>query len=513
MNHAFVPTKFDPQRSAYWLSDSAEAAARRLPTSWFWALRASVVDPESDGPDDPPLLFLVASEPSPYPISSASLTLGPRKAQDTGTYLGNDAQLIVRNGPLPSMESVIHEPLYLHTIPALPIDEPRPLTTYYFVLNQDSLRRFFARVREDVRLAREYREHASSTQGCQAVKNGWAGPTEDTSRMGEDPRAYVFDFGPPEAMPTFEGKATVYEELMLYAQLCKDYRWRAVEDTILWTRNMREFCIHGAYAVDIHTSPTHYPDRPLGATKVIVFDLLGAIVDREGAIRNALSMWQGYFPAVAKTHIYRLTERYMTLEGQSEWNAQTAGLPNSPVVSVHQALLSLAHEVDLRIDEYSPLFIRAFAQILNPPPHPEVEAVTHTLLQRGYTLVGLPAHSETTMMHIVPLLPRVFVEHVHLFPEGVSMHFVADSPMLKNLYSFCQSLVGGALERQDILVVSASVGRVLHAAQYMAHATALVQRPGDFEGHVESVVGGKPEYSPRPSVTVQDLRQLAAMLQ
>ncbi len=211
--------------------------------------------------------------------------------------------------------------------------------------------------------------------------------------------------------------------------------------------------------------------------------------------------------------IYRLTERYMMIEALNERDAQAAGSqPSSLATSVREALLSLAHQVELQIDEHSPLFMSAFTRVLNPLPHPEVEAVTHTLLQRGYMLVGLPANSETTTMHILPLQPRVFVENVRFFPKGVSMHFVADFPMLKNLFSFCQSLVRGALERPDILVVSASVGRVLHAAQYVAHATALVQRHGDFEGHVEFVVGGKPEYSPRPSVDVEDLLQLVAML-
>ncbi len=82
--------------------------------------------------------------------------------------------------------------------------------------------------------------------------------------------------------------------------------------------------------------------------------------------------------------------------------------------------------------------------------------------------------------------------------------------LLKNLLSFFQSLVGGALEREEILVVSASVGRVLHAAQSAGHATALVQRSENFEGHVEFVVGAEQRFSPRPSVVVGDLLQLVA---
>ena len=173
----------------------------------------------------PPLLFLVASEPSPYPVPKASFTLGPRKAQDTGTCRGADAELLVRDGPLPSMESVINEPLYLHTLPALPLsicDCPK-LTDYYVRLEEDSLRRFLAQVDENMQLAESYREHAFLTYGYSAIKNGWAAPTQDAGHMKfgdalNDPHAYTFDFGPPNTQPTFEGKATVYDELMLYVQ-------------------------------------------------------------------------------------------------------------------------------------------------------------------------------------------------------------------------------------------------------------------------------------------------------
>lgn len=123
------------------------------------------------------------------------------------------------------MESVINEPLYLHTVPALHLSMYYcpPLKSYYFGLEQDSLRKFIARVEDDMRQAHEYRENALSTYGYEAIKNGWAAPTQDAGRMKfgvalNDPHTYVFDFGPPEATPCFEGKATVYDELMLYVQ-------------------------------------------------------------------------------------------------------------------------------------------------------------------------------------------------------------------------------------------------------------------------------------------------------
>ena len=222
MVHSIVPARFDPRRSAYWLSPSGQEAASRLSTDWFWALRATLGDRESAAPG---MLFLVTSDPSPYPIPNPSLTLGPRQAQDTGTIQGSDADLLVRDGPLPSLERDIHKPLYVHTVPALRIHFYccPPLTSHYYHLEQESLRRFKSSAEENQRIAAEYRKKALATLGFEAVKNTWAAPTRDAGslRFGQglnDPHAYVFDFDAPSTTPALDKSAAVYNEVMLYVQ-------------------------------------------------------------------------------------------------------------------------------------------------------------------------------------------------------------------------------------------------------------------------------------------------------
>ncbi len=203
-------------------------------TDWFWALRISFRDPENHeanvASDDPcpPWLFVVASTPSPYPgVPKASFTLGPRAAGDTGTIIGRDSELLVHesDGPLPSLERLLQEPLFLHTVPGLRLNMNArpPLGMCLFALEEDSLRAFVSGAQESILLAEQCREDALETYGYDAVKNGWAAPTTDAGRMkfGEglnDPHAYVFDLEFPKSIPCSERPAFVYEELMIYRQ-------------------------------------------------------------------------------------------------------------------------------------------------------------------------------------------------------------------------------------------------------------------------------------------------------
>ena len=233
MPHTILPVKFNPARSAFWLPASGQRAAARMHTKWFWALRISFEDPHTREPildtsdPCPPWLFVVASTPSPYPnVPKASFTLGPREADDTGTIVGHDAELLVREieGPLPSLERLLRRPIFLHMVPALRLYICPPLDFCYYALTEESLDKFISGVRESMVSAERYRAHALETYGYDAVKNDWAAPTINAGRTvmfgGEpdDPRAYVFDMGLTRPIPCIERPPLVYEELMIYRQ-------------------------------------------------------------------------------------------------------------------------------------------------------------------------------------------------------------------------------------------------------------------------------------------------------
>ena len=229
MSHSFLPVKFEPERSAHWLPKAGRLAAARLPTRRFWALRICFTDDERDK-IWPPWLFVIASSPSPYPVENASFTLGPRRVLGAGVVVDGDAD-IQTTAPIPTMESRVSRPLYLHIVPALPLDLPHcsALLRTSFTLTEDSLRTFHDGVARCIRTADDNIREAQATHSPESLKNGWYAPrldaNSDAYMFGEpsNPHKYVFDFGfhlPLDTIdfPAFEVPPTVYDELMLYNQ-------------------------------------------------------------------------------------------------------------------------------------------------------------------------------------------------------------------------------------------------------------------------------------------------------
>ncbi|KAI0719777.1 hypothetical protein C8T65DRAFT_635132 [Cerioporus squamosus] len=542
MPHTFLPVRFDPARSAYWLPAHGQRTAARMRTDWFWALRISFQDPANHEANAtsadpcPPWLFVVASTPSPYPnVPKASFTLGPREADDTGTIVGRDSELLVKasDGPLPSLERLLQEPLFLHTVPALRLhmNARPPLDVCYFALEEESLRAFVSGALESIHLAEQYREDALERYGYDAVKNGWAAPTTDAGRMrfGEglnDPHAYVFDLECPRKIPCLERPSFVYEELMLYRQLCVDYRWKGVEPALDWVQNMRQVSASSSsssmsswgaesFALTWPQLPYNYPLYPFTKPRIIAFDLFGTILDRQGAITRGVFVVQSRVPTMRSMDINTLVERFITLEALAARRSREAELPTSLATLARMALIDLLEELDLHISEHDPLFVDALKHILRPEPYADVEHVVATLLQRGYKLVCLPVQSETTMQQLRPYIPDVFTNNATLWTRYVSPHVTADRKLFKGFAAFCGTLVGRTerLPYEDCLVVGASIGRVLHVALCHHFTAVLVRRPGNLEGNVDFVVGTvKRRSTPVPSLIVSGLDELCAQL-
>ncbi len=213
--------------------------------------------------------------------------------------------------------------------------------------------------------------------------------------------------------------------------------------------------------------------------------------------------------------IHMLVERFITLEALAARRSREADLPTSLATLARMALIDLSEEFDLCISEHEPLFIDVLKHILHPQPYPDVEHATAALVQRGYKLVCLPVHSETTMQQLRPCIPEVFTEHAALWTTYVSPHETADIVLFKGFAAFSGALVRrtDALPDEDILVVSSSMGRVLHAALSHCYTVAQVRRPGNLEGNVNFVVGTmKRQSTPVPSLVVGGLGELCAQL-
>ncbi|TFK78509.1 hypothetical protein K466DRAFT_606922 [Polyporus arcularius HHB13444] len=229
MSHTLLPAKFEPGSSAYWLPKSGQLAASRLLTRRFWGLRTCFNSDERDN-KAPPYLFVVSSFPSPYPVEKPSYTLGPRLVKETGATVGDDAEILTTT-PIPTTEDRASWPLFLHVLPALPINVYRSevMKWLYFTLTEDGLRTFASGVERSLRTADTDAREALATHGFEKIKNGWNAPQRDAGHgeysFGEtvgDPHSYVFDFdcemSPGSKLPSFEGPSVVYDELMLYNQ-------------------------------------------------------------------------------------------------------------------------------------------------------------------------------------------------------------------------------------------------------------------------------------------------------
>ncbi|RPD61797.1 hypothetical protein L226DRAFT_612220 [Lentinus tigrinus ALCF2SS1-7] len=623
MPHTFLPVKFNPAKSAYWLPSPGQRAAARMPTRWFWALWISLLDPDNyddntaSGDPCPMYLFVVASTPSPYPnVPKSSFTLGPRVAEDTGTLVGNGAELLTHasHGPFASIEREIHKPLYLHTVPAIRFHmfARPPLDFCYFALKEESLRKFTSGARESLLLAEQYRAHALETYGYDAIKNGWTAPTTDAGRMRfgdglNDPHAYAFDLDEfPIPVPCLEQRPMVYGELMKYRQLCVDYRWKGVTPTIDWVLTIRqtirerraisstsrettlphEPCLDPAlraHAISLYQArrivqvetvkdepgsnqetelgsdphspsrspppshsplpphspssphsassstwtfasffretenenlpwtwpdlPVYYPIIPFATPKLIAFDLIGTLLDRQGAIVQALSVLQSHLDDTNAMGIDALLERFITLEALAARSSRVTNSPTSLPTLARTALFNLSQELDLDLHEDDPQFTLALKYILDPHPYVDVEHALSTLVQRGYTLICLPTHSETTTQRLLSRLPDVFSA---VWSQSVSLHVTTDAvDFFDGFDTFCREFIGASALRNEVLVVSSSIGRVLHAATFWGLGTALIRRPGNLEGNVDFSVGD-PEFkgNPIPSLVVRGLDEL-----
>ncbi|KAI0631301.1 hypothetical protein C8Q77DRAFT_199942 [Trametes polyzona] len=257
--HALVLAEFDPVKTAsLWLSRFAVMAAADIPTAPLWAIRFHT--PNSDATNAPGALCALSSLPSPIPIPDASYTVGPKIAIDTGEISNEtgrgDVQLNV-NPPMECLSDTLHQPLYLHTAPTFRVfgGSRRPIQAVLHELDADSFDIFNRAVEsndellDDVwvrqkkaRLADLLPHHACADDDY----TQWSllsGPPDPTEVFGElnNPHAYCFTFAYDRDLMIRDGPAHIYDEMLLYAQLCKDYRWSHAERVLNWGDVLRQW--------------------------------------------------------------------------------------------------------------------------------------------------------------------------------------------------------------------------------------------------------------------------------
>ncbi|KAI1787530.1 hypothetical protein LXA43DRAFT_1028571 [Ganoderma leucocontextum] len=556
MPHSFVHLKFDPKLTAYWLPPSGQLAAAKIPVEPFWALRTNWDGDESDLA--PGFIFVVSSDPSPFPLQNASFTLGPKFATDTGAHW-NEAATLRMTKPIHTIEEDLSCPLYLHTVPTLPINPYArpPIKAVNYQLDKPSLNKFLRVAHELLPVAWDFRtwhkRRHGRTGGSECIQEDWSTFGEwwevcfGGTKRSEDLCVQVLG----GALPVFRG-------------VCKDYKWTGAERTIDWVRDARkntfsssqpdfEACVASPSAttstvlsdplwradalllcemqyppldpepVDCDSDTesefleTTFPRFPYRFPSVsmparvctVAFDLFGTILDRDGAIKDALTAWS-LVRGCRKTAT-QLTKLY--LESEALINFHSSSTPISLARIVHSALTALSERLDLRISPYSTLFIDAMTRILSPTLFADVEPAIAALVDRGIRLVCFPPHSVTTMDHYKRGLPQGFLDRVSFSPTAAPVHTEASREIFRSMCG--QPTFGASLAAhsdREILVVSTGVGRILAPAIKGEYATALLKRPESVEANVDFCFDLRPGDNPVPSLVVHGLMELCAAL-
>ncbi|KAI0631319.1 hypothetical protein C8Q77DRAFT_1132683 [Trametes polyzona] len=284
--------------------------------------------------------------------------------------------------------------------------------------------------------------------------------------------------------------------------------------------------------------PLRYKTAPLpNPPSVVVLDMFGVVLDREGAIRRALEQWLVYaYPPLDADEARRL---YIEFEALAIREQISSGRATSLPASAHTALSSLADA--LRIP---PPLRRAFladtlSAILHPPMFDDVEAACEALAKHGVAIVALVPFSFATLAMLRRALPRRVLDLVRFYPRAVPLYEAIPESFFSELLAWCttprgsdQGSSASALPARctaanlDTVVVSGGVGRVFVSLmkafedfgfswgrdprpQPPVYPTVHVRRPGGVECNVDFYIG---EHNPVPSLVVGSLEEMTAAL-
>ncbi|OJT12115.1 hypothetical protein TRAPUB_11340 [Trametes pubescens] len=595
-----------------------------LPSGPFWALRFGFENEWGYGPTEPGLICAISTLPSSLPIPDASFTLGPKFALDThelspGIAPGS-VQLTI-HPPLECASDMLHEPVYLHTAPILrmaggyhPPIEPE---VSRHQLDPESLRKFITAASSNIEHARDawftrtksslgewLARHTPANQGNDLAQPREPSNIDPTYIFGElnNPHTYCFNFFPKGTGYNCDYPSPIYEQMVLYAQLCKDYRWPGVEPTIDWVRAIRahvsnlpdnrgvtppscvtaDVPVHAPVSSLIQQDPafraqlvllterialdfmqppesddegdhtsrgggggskgvrssrtpathsssssrsegwvwfltfasptlaTFYPRVPVRRSPpVVVLDMFGIILDREGAIGAALGPWLPLARRCRPDDVREAVKLYIELEALAtrELRSNATSLP----IIVHAALTALANKLDVPPVSRPALFHKAASCILQPCMIADVDAHVEELSRLGCAIVGLVPFSHSTLATLRPALPPRLCDTLKFFPVPIPVHTAVPPRVFAQLRQWCQQripMLRGGCAPEDVLIATTGLGRIVEPATADAHPTVLVWRDGlNIEGPVEYIVG-KGQKTPAPSTVVWGLRGL-----
>ncbi|KAL1948918.1 hypothetical protein VTO73DRAFT_10724 [Trametes versicolor] len=459
--------------------------------------------------------------------------------------------------------------------------------------------------------------HTPATQGNDLAQHWEPSNIDPTYIFGElhNPHTYCFNFLPKGTRYYCEYPTPIYEQMALYAQLCKDYRWSGVEPTIQWVQAIRaevdnhsvplpscvtaDVPVHAPVSSLIQQDPafraqlvllterialdfTHPPDSddegdytggsggggrsssddrglPHGGSQgvrssrtpathsnssssssgwvwfltfanptvatyyprvpvrrsppVVVLDMFGVILDREGAIGTALEPWLHLARRCRPDDVREAVKLYIELEALEarELRSNATSLPTI----VCAALTALANKLDVPSTSRPALLANAAARILHPPLIDDVEEHVAELSRLGCAVVGLVPFSWSTLATLRAVFPPRLRDTIMFFPVPIPVHNAVPYTFCARLRQWCQQNIPALRDGcapEDVLIATTGLGRIVEPATADAHPTVIVWRHGlNVEASIEYVVG-KGEMTPAPSTFVWGLEGLCRVI-
>ncbi|KAG2071481.1 kinase-like protein [Suillus decipiens] len=547
MPHSLIVAKFIPQRSATWTSYYGLEKAASLKSHPFLALRVSRTDiGMQDFGHQGQFLFAISPKKPTGVNDGCYFALG--SSLDKGKKM-----LRVEPPLLPGGRT-----LYVHTFPRLLEDtefKPSPETVPHILhrLDEPSYLTFCRSVMEvyETFVRQKSAKDTQSSGGSDPVEDGWDSWSGESQREYLNRRAgYVFEYLEPQTfnLSTVTAEPTsIHQDLLLYNQLAADYSWMGVTAAVKWAMKSRaSFRAHGirrnghlmsgssfvgnlptfneslkAHAltlwstripfdgdppvadnteevfdwddgpcVDLDFVPDYVPPISAPSASVIAFDLFGTIFDRDSAVNEAMRLLSPTHPDRR-----RLSEVYLECELMRHRDNPDALYTDI----VQHALVDVCTFLGVSLSEV--LLREAVQTILQPGLYADAEAAVRTLLDQGYTVVGLPIPDAQSFS--LPQLPSGLT--VDDRPAPLSALFTQNSSMFSDLLERCR-LACGTAERTQVLVVTSSRYRVMEPASVAGFPTVLVQRPGCLESEVKLGTSD-------PTPTIDGLQVLQIQLQ
>ncbi|OSX62266.1 hypothetical protein POSPLADRAFT_1115601, partial [Postia placenta MAD-698-R-SB12] len=395
-----------------------------------------------------------------------------------------------------------------------------------------------------------------SSGGDEAVQDNWdtfSKDVNDVEHLHDPFGRCVFERLEFKDLPLTE-EPSIYRELAIYDQLAADYSWRGVKRSIYWVEALRKFANEGSFAEhsvvhgelcsgelpsfsgdlkedalalramqipedgdpppasaaeevvevswgdepgpDFSSAPEALPPVVASDIKVVVFDLYGAIMDRQEALRRALSTFISLDPH--QHTVDDLLRLYLDVEAHRI--RETPGLYSHELA--HGTLSNILHIIGLH--PAGDMVQRAVDAIC-PTPYTDVTDALRTLQQRGYKLLYLVPRDASRVSDTGSLLPpdirtlSVSTAHLHTQSKGVCSQVVEE----------CQSIIP-EIKNTEILLVTTGLYRIVELANAAGIPTALVQRPSVDEARLERAT--EQDELSSPTMTIGGLGELCDKL-